>query len=352
MLCFSETLLKSLKSSEAGPSHIGPPSRTFPRLGGCAQRPDSHSSIPSSGFSIERKSVESSTTETKSRRVQIVPTNPVPQRRAAVRYTPPAESVIDLTLDHPGPSAEEHTARWSTFRSGYVAIPLLPLCSNARTSSPEASTDQRPSTDQAPAQVVGQCKDALVVLTSNTNPHSVPVYSSEDYRVTGSLSEHHHQHDVLEAASSSYPRAVILEGEAEMLPSPPDRSPLIHAFASACGNLPLPLGPHDKPRRILHAHDSIYIVTAHGIIDQVGTSSVLQLDHNIRSPSLPYEELVDDACILYQQGDPVIILGHAREQGQIALLSMGHGQVNTTSSSSLALSDDQLAGSPTNYTAP
>lgn len=69
-------------------------------------------------------------------------------------------------------------------------------------------------------------------------------------------------------------------------------------------------------------------LSAHGIIDQVGTTSALKLDHNIRSTSLPFEESIDDACILSHQGEPVILLGHAREQNQIAFLYLGHGQVN------------------------
>lgn len=249
----------------------------------------------------------------------------------------PAESVIDLTLDSPSPAAEDNSARWSTFRSGYMDISLPPLVGGSAISSPETGTNPRPSIDQTPALVVGQCKDMPVAWRSNTNPHSVQsniraedpvtIRSVEDQRIGGSLSDQHH---ILEAVrlnrSRDYP--VALEDEAEVLPSPPDYSPLVRGFTSACGNLPLSLGPHDRPRRILHDHDFTYVVTAHGIIDQIDATSMLKLDRNIRSPALPFEESVDDACILSHQGQPVIILGHAREQNQITFLSLGHGQVN------------------------
>ncbi|KAF8559008.1 hypothetical protein OG21DRAFT_1403807 [Imleria badia] len=154
------------------------------------------------------------------------------------------------------------------------------------------------------------------------------MHSVKAHRVGGALADQHRQHDALEAAPSNYPRSIAPEDEAVAPSSPSDYSPLIRGFTSACGILPLSLGPHDRPRRILHDRDFTYVVTAHGVIDQLGTTSVLELDRNIRSPSLPFEEFVDDACILSHQGNPVVILGHAREQNQIACLVLGHGQVS------------------------
>jgi hypothetical protein len=152
----------------------------------------------------------------------------------------------------------------------------------------------------------------------------------EDPRTGVSPSDRLRQHDIRVPARFRYPRgySVVLEDEAEVLPSPPDYNPLVPSFTSAYGNLPLSLGPHDRPRRILHEHDFTYVVTAHGIIDQVGATSMLKFDRNIRSPSLPSEEFIDDACILSHQGEAVIILGHAREQNQITFLNLEHGQVN------------------------
>lgn len=326
--------MNSLQSSGPGPSRFGPIPRAPVGLGGYAQHLDNQSSIPSSGHSVERKPAESSTTEIKSRPVQTVHANPVPRHRAAVHTALPTESVIGSTLGPPSPVAEENSARWSTFRSGHVDISLLPLSSGSRISSPEASINQ------TPAQVVGQRNDTPVVRSRDTNPHSVqpnirandavPICSVEDHRIGRYPSDRLRQHDILVPARLRYPRgySVVLEDEAEVLPSPPDYSPLVPGFTSACGNLPLSLGPHDRPRRILHGHDFTYIVTAHGVIDQVGATSMLRLDRNIRSPSLPSEEFVDDACILSHLGEPVIILGHAREQNQVTFLNLEHGQVN------------------------
>lgn len=353
--------MNSPQSSEPVPSRIRLTSRPLAGLGGCPQRFDNRSSISSSGCSVKRKLVESSTTEMKSRRAQAVHTKPVPRRRAAMHTAPPTESNIDLTLDPPGQVGAENSARWLTFRSGYVNIYLPPL--NGASSS-EASRDPRPSINQTPGQVVGQPEDMPVVRSGDTNPHPVqpnilvndtlPAHSMEDHRIGGFLSDQLRQHDVLEAGRSGYHRdcSVILQDGAEVLPSPPDRSSLVRGFTLARGNLPLSLGPRDRPRRILHDDDFTCVVTAHGIIDQIVTTSALKLDHNIRSASLPFEESVDDACMQSHQGEPIIILGHAREQNQIAFLYLGHGQVNMQSSSSAALSDSSFSGFPTYHTAP
>lgn len=351
--------MNSLQSSEPGPSRIRPIPRPLAGPGGYPRRLHNHSLTPSLGHSFERKFVGSSTTENRPRPVQIVHTSPLPRHRAAVHTASPTESIIDLTLDSPGPAAEDNSARWSTFRSGYVDISLPPLISGSRISSPETGTDPRPSIDQTPALVVGQCKDMPVAWRSNTNPRSVQpnihaddpatIRSMEYQRIGGSLSD---QHDVLEIVRLNRSRdfSVALEDEAGVHPSSPDYSPLVHGFTSACGNLPLSLGPYDRPRRILHEHDFTYVVTAHGIIDQIGATSMLKLDHNIRSPSLPFEESIDDACILSHQGRPVIIFGHAREQNQITLLSLGHGQVSIAVQC-IALSDNYFSGFPAYHTA-
>ncbi|KAH0839660.1 hypothetical protein J3R83DRAFT_580 [Lanmaoa asiatica] len=273
-------------------------------------------STPSSGCSIEEKLVESSTTRTKSRPVQAIHTNLVPRHRAAMHIASPTERFIDLTLDPPGSGAEGNHTRWLTFRSGHVDIYLPPL-SGSRISPSEASTDPRPGIDQTLAQVVGQREDMPVVCGRDTNLHS----AKPNIRVSDTLPQQArlgHSRDYL----------VVLEHEAEILPSSPDHGPLVRGSTFACGNLPLSLGPYDKPRRVLHDDDFAYVVTAHGIIDQVGTMSVLKFDRNIRSPSLPSEEFVDDACILSHQGEPIIALGQAREQTQIAFLNLGHGQVS------------------------
>lgn len=336
----AQILLNSPQTSEPGPSRIKLTPRALTGLGSCPQRLDNQSSMPSSSYSVKRKLVESSTTRMKSCPVQAVHTDPVPRRRAAMHIAPPTESVIDLTLDPPGPVAKENSARWLTFRSRYVDIYLPPLNSGSKNLSSETSTDPRPSIDQMSGQVVGQPEDMPVGRSNDTNSHPAQssilangtlfVRSMEDHRIGGSLSNRHRRYDASEADLSCYSRdsSVVLEDEAEVLPSPPDHSSLVRGFTLTCGNLPLSLGPHDRPRRMLHVDDFTCVVTAHGIIDQVDTTSALKLDRNIRSPFLPFEELVDDTCILSHHGEPVIVLGHAREQNQVAFLYLGHGQVS------------------------
>ncbi|KAG6378453.1 hypothetical protein JVT61DRAFT_12708 [Boletus reticuloceps] len=259
------------QSSEPGPSRIRPASHTFVGLRGHPQRP----------YPVKREPVEPPMTEINLHPIQILHATPVPPQRAGVHTTLPAEDVIGLTLDHPGPVLEEHSARWSAFRSGYVDIFLPPVSNCSTISSPEVSIDQR-----------------LNPRSPHPNIHAndaVPVRSIRDHRAGGSLSDQFRQHRALEAARPSSTRSAVQEDEAEVLPSPPDYNPLIRDSTSVCGNLTLSLGPYDKPRRILHGHNFTYVVTAHGTIDQ---------------------------------GDPIIILGHAREQNQIAFLSLDHGQVS------------------------
>ena len=331
-------LLNSPQSSDPGPSHVIPTSQALAGLGRCCQ-PLRKSPVPSSGFFIETRPVQLSTTGVKSSSVQVAHINVVPRHRAAAHTPPSTESIIDLTLGHSTPVVEDNS-RWTTFRSGHIDIFLPPIASGSRTLLPGASTDPRPTTNHTLAQVVGR-EDISVVGSSDdtvlrsAHPHirssnAIPVGSMENDRQRGPLSDNLPQHDALGAAPSGCPRdySISLENEAQVLASPADHNTFVRGFTSACGNLQLSLGSRDKPRRLLHDHDSTYVVTAHGIIDQVSTMSVLKVDRNIRSPSLPFEEFIDDSCVLSHQGESIIILGHAREKNQISLLSLGDGQVS------------------------
>lgn len=254
--------------------------------------------------------------------------------------TPPTESIIDLTLDPPSPPVADNSGRWSNFRSGYVDIYLSPSSNSSRTSPLEPDTDPRPSAQQSLAQVVGRRGNMYFVHSNDSRPHltqpntctndTVPLRLAEDRRIDGSLS------DALEGTCPSHSSdySATPEDAADMFPSSPDCSPLVRGFTVTCGRLSLPRGSHDKPRHVLRDDDSAYVVTAHGVIDQVRTAGVLKLDRNIRSPPLASEEFVDDACILSHHGEPVIILGHAREQHQITVLNLRHSQVNISQSSS------------------
>lgn len=248
------------------------------------------------------------------------------------------ENIIDLTLDPSSPLAGQTSVRWTSFRSGHVDIRLLPLSNDSRASPLELNTDPRPSLQQEPAHLARQHENMPFVRSNDTKSYlarpnmrtneTAPVRLVEDRRIDRSLFDQFHQHGALEAARSSYSGdySAVPADEVEIFPSSPDCSPLVRGFT--CGKLPLSLGSYDKPRRVLHDDDSAYVVTAHGVIDQIRATGVLNLDRNIRSPPLPLEELVDDACILSHQGEPVIVLGHAREQNQITVLNLGHSQVN------------------------
>ncbi|KAF8138184.1 hypothetical protein EV363DRAFT_514261 [Boletus edulis] len=93
------------QSSEPGPSRIRPASHTFVGLRGRPQRLDNQSLVP---YPVKREPVEPPMTEINSHPIQILHATPAPPQRAGVHTTLPAEDVIGLTLDLPGPVLEEH----------------------------------------------------------------------------------------------------------------------------------------------------------------------------------------------------------------------------------------------------
>jgi len=253
--------------------------------------------------------------------VQSENTNPLPVLQVSACAASPTKNVIDLVSRS---SVEEgYSTRWSTFRSGRMNICLPSLSRSSRVSSSEMETGSLPYIDQPPAQDNVQPEGIPVDCCSDSNPNirtsdSAPVRTTKDHRTSEPFSGH-----VLDVVRSScYPgHSALPEGETEALSSPfPDHT-------LACDIVTLSLGSFDRPRRLLNSDGFTYVVTAHGIIDQLGTNSVLKWDRNILSPSSPFEELVDDACILLHQGEPVVVLGHAREQNQISLLDLGRGRV-------------------------
>jgi hypothetical protein len=84
----------------------------------------------------------------------------------------------------------------------------------------------------------------------------------------------------------------------------------------------LPLDTHDKPRRVLSAHwnSSLITVSMHGFIESLGMPNLV-FQHNIRRPTAPTQESVDDACILHAGDTSVVVLAHAREEKQISYLT-------------------------------
>ncbi|KAG1780186.1 WD40-repeat-containing domain protein [Suillus placidus] len=84
----------------------------------------------------------------------------------------------------------------------------------------------------------------------------------------------------------------------------------------------LPLDTHDKPRRVLSAHwdSSLITVSMHGFVESLGMPNLV-FQHNLRRPTAPTQESVDDACILHAGDTSVVVLGHAREEKQISYLT-------------------------------
>jgi WD40 repeat protein len=91
----------------------------------------------------------------------------------------------------------------------------------------------------------------------------------------------------------------------------------------------LPLDTHDKPRRVLSAHwnSSLITVSMHGFIESLGMPNLV-FQHNIRRPTAPTQESVDDACILHAGDTSVVVLAHAREEEQISYLTFQTSRVS------------------------
>jgi hypothetical protein len=91
----------------------------------------------------------------------------------------------------------------------------------------------------------------------------------------------------------------------------------------------LPLDTHDKPRRVLSAHwnSSLITVSMRGFVESLGMPQLV-LQHNLRRPTAPTQESVDDACILHAGDTSVVILAHAREEKQISYLTFETSRVS------------------------
>ena len=173
----------------------------------------------------------------------------------------------------------------------------------------------------------------------------------EDFRTMDTAPDQLPRLDVLDAAPSSYSNdnSMVLEDDTRLFS---DCNSSTRGLFFTCDKLPLSLGSYDKPRRVLRSQDSAYVVTAHGVIDQVCAAGGLRLDRHIRIPQLPLEEAIDDACILSHHGDSIIILGHARERNQLTVLNLARSHVSISVWQFLHVFDDRFLGSPTHRTSP
>ncbi|KAG0705476.1 WD40-repeat-containing domain protein [Suillus ampliporus] len=84
----------------------------------------------------------------------------------------------------------------------------------------------------------------------------------------------------------------------------------------------VPLDTHDKPRRVLIADwdSSLITVSMRGFVESLDMPSLV-VRHNLRRPTAPAQESVDDACIVHAGDTSVVVLAHAREETQISYLT-------------------------------
>ncbi|KAG2146637.1 WD40-repeat-containing domain protein [Suillus clintonianus] len=93
-------------------------------------------------------------------------------------------------------------------------------------------------------------------------------------------------------------------------------------FSTGPGPSRVPLDTHDKPRRVLSAHwnSSLITVSMRGFVESLDMPSLV-FQHNLRRPTAPAQESVDDACVLHAGDTSVVVLAHAREEKQISYLT-------------------------------
>ncbi|KAL4076014.1 hypothetical protein J3A83DRAFT_4224445 [Scleroderma citrinum] len=192
--------------------------------------------------------------------------------------------IIDL-VDEPPESFVEVPCRWNRFRSGTLDVSLFLQASSVVRNDTMTST-----AEDDPRQDIRPERTADVHTRGNHN-------SSRDQE-----------------------QRLVVDND-ETLPQL-DEIPLTMTFGLDSENFQLPLESHDKPRRILQAHDSALIaITMHGSIERIQEISSSKRRQTLALPVLPLEEHVDDACLLLAGDDTsIIMLAHAREDVQLMYL--------------------------------
>ncbi|KIK81868.1 hypothetical protein PAXRUDRAFT_832556 [Paxillus rubicundulus Ve08.2h10] len=251
---------------------------------------------------------------------QLNPTQRVMGQQVAPSVAPANEEIIDLTLGPSSPVSKERPARWMTFRSGILNV-TFPPCNSGPSRSPPSERVPPQNEGHASSGVDHGSDQLCGPLNPMVQTGDEPGEDS-DLDVLLSDSVHRHGDPTTTHADCSPDQPIVHEDEPEVFLAP--LGPTL-----TCGTLRLPLGSRDRPRRVLHDRSFVHVVTAHGVIDQVSeTGGALELRRDILSPVLPFEEFVEDACVLPLQDVSAIVLAHAREENQLTLLASTSGQIS------------------------
>lgn len=206
------------------------------------------------------------------------------------RVVAPPEEIIDFTVDSPDTHAiVSPPMRTRFFRSGLLKIKSV--------------------SSKAPS---------VMDVTSAAEPIVLPDGDSDDIVPLRDLISR-------DGSMVTKPRKEPAQVSSETLVSGPNE---ISSSVSALmlgrgpGSSRLPLDTHDKPRRVLNAHwnSSLITVSMRGFVESLGMPNLV-LQHNLRRPTAPTQESVDDACILHAGDTSVVVLAHAREEKQISYLT-------------------------------
>ncbi|KAG1892660.1 WD40-repeat-containing domain protein [Suillus subluteus] len=214
---------------------------------------------------------------------------PGKQRAFLSRVVAPPEEIIDLTVDPldtrviiPPPTPTRF------FRSGVLKIKSV-------SSKAPSATDVTSAAE--PIVLLDSDSDDIVPLRDLISRDGSTVAKSREGPVQASF---------------------------ETLVNGPNEISSVPALVLSPGPGPsrLPLDTHDKPRRVLSAHwnSSLITVSMRGFVESLGMPNLV-LQHNLRRPTAPTQESVDDACILHAGDTSVVVLAHAREEKQISYLT-------------------------------
>lgn len=212
------------------------------------------------------------------------------QRTFPSRVVAPPEAIIDLTVDPPD-TRETIPPPIPTrfFRSGVLKI--------------KSVSSKAPSTTD-----VTSAAEPIVLLDSN----------SDDVVPLGDLIS---RDGSMVVKSREKP---VRASSKTLVNDPNEISSSVPALLLSPGPGPshLPLDTHDKPRRVLSArwNSSLITVSMRGFVESLGMPSLV-LQHNLRRPTAPTQESVDDACVLHAGDTSVVVLAHAREEKQISYLT-------------------------------
>lgn len=223
-----------------------------------------------------------------------------PDKRAfPSRVVAPPEEIIDLTID---PSDTHMTIRppipTRFFRTGVLKIKSV---SSKASSAMGATSAAQP-----------------IVLSDSDSEDIVPLRDliSRDDSVLAKSQEEPGQ------LSSETP----VNGPNEISSSVPALM-----LSPGPGFTRLPLDTHDKPRRALSAYwnSSLITVSMRGFVESLGMPNLV-FQHNLRRPTAPTQESVDDACMLHAGNTSVVVLAHAREEKQISYLTFQNSRGTNT----------------------